>query len=184
MYAPSSASLFTDIFRSTGHCGNSLTNNGASGNVISSYLCSIPCVGDLSQTCGGDWTLNVYTTSSKIPSNPHPSGQDVSERLLPSFFSAADEIKKEWKSLGCYVDSGDRLLKGYFLTQPGMTVAMCTSACSDQGYTFAAIEYGVECYCGNNLEPNGSGVNVDESQCNVACGGILPFLPGSSDVVR
>jgi glucan endo-1,3-alpha-glucosidase len=58
-----------------------------------------------------------------------------------------------------------------------MTAAMCTAECSDQSYTYAAMEYGVECYCGNNIESNGSGVSVDGSQCNMACGGIFLSPP-------
>jgi len=43
-----------------GYCGNSLTNNGASGAIIPSTFCSNNCGGDSSQKCGGGWTLSVY----------------------------------------------------------------------------------------------------------------------------
>ncbi|EKM75389.1 hypothetical protein AGABI1DRAFT_79978 [Agaricus bisporus var. burnettii JB137-S8] len=76
-----------------------------------------------------------------------------------------------WESLGCYIDSTDRLLKGFFTIKPGMTAATCVAECSDHGFIYAATEYGIECHCGNNIESHDSGVSVDGSQCNMACDG-------------
>lgn len=51
------------IHRLTGYCGNTLTNNGATGAVISSSSCNSNCGGDASQKCGGGWTLSVFKRS-------------------------------------------------------------------------------------------------------------------------
>ncbi|KAF9450512.1 glycoside hydrolase family 71 protein [Macrolepiota fuliginosa MF-IS2] len=136
------------------YCGNSLTNNGASGIPVSTDRCSQPCAGDSSKTCGGEWTLSVYMTSNTT-SSPPPN------------------IPSEWNVLGCYADSASRILKGAMISQIGMTTAMCTGECSSRGYAYAATEYGVECYCGNSIEKtsDGAGVSVDESLCGIPCDG-------------
>jgi glucan endo-1,3-alpha-glucosidase len=43
---------------------------------------------------------------------------------------------------------------------------------------YAATEYGVECYCGNSIEKtsDGAGVNVDEKECDMFCGGVFNLL--------
>ncbi|KDQ33034.1 glycoside hydrolase family 71 protein [Pleurotus ostreatus PC15] len=46
---------------SQGFCGNSLTNNGATGATISSTSCNTSCSGDSTQKCGGSWTLSLFT---------------------------------------------------------------------------------------------------------------------------
>ncbi|PPQ83225.1 LOW QUALITY PROTEIN: GH-71 [Psilocybe cyanescens] len=132
------------------YCGNSLTNNGASGNVIDNGSCQWSCSGDSSQKCGGSWTLNVYTKSTTTP---------------PSTGA--------WSPAGCFVDADSRMLRGSFVSLPGsLTVESCTNVCNGAGYTMAALEYGQECYCGSQLyKDGGAGVSVDAGQCNMACSG-------------
>lgn len=135
------------------YCGYSLTNNGASGNVTSPSKCSIPCAGSSSSICGGSWALSVFRTSSKV--------------LIP----AATNIGSNWKSLGCYTDSRSRLLQGAAFSHRGMTAAVCTARCASLGYNYAATEYGMECYCGKSINKTSHGTSVDESECDMPCGG-------------
>ncbi|KAF5353434.1 hypothetical protein D9756_008033 [Leucocoprinus leucothites] len=141
------------------YCGNSLTNNGASGDTTLPSKCSVPCAGSSSLTCGGAWTLSVFTTSSK-PSAPLSNNGG------------------NWRSLGCYVDSGSRFLKESIPSHGEMTTTMCTTHCASLGYNYAATEYGVECHCGNFVEKtsDGAGVSVDENECDIPCGGGLNLL--------
>src|SRR2546423_1347207 len=41
------------------YCGTKLENVGPNGGECS-LKCDVPCIGDGSQFCGGDWTLSVY----------------------------------------------------------------------------------------------------------------------------
>ncbi|KAF9559027.1 hypothetical protein CPC08DRAFT_763569 [Agrocybe pediades] len=135
------------------YCGNSLTNNGATGNVISSSNCQSTCGGDPSQKCGGSWTMNVYT---KV-------------------------VSSSWSSAGCYVDASTRMLRGSGTTITGMTIDKCISVCSSGGYSMAATEYGRECYCGNQLYKEGGGGNpASAAQCNVPCEGNTAQICGGS----
>ncbi|KAG8984692.1 hypothetical protein FRB90_005156, partial [Tulasnella sp. 427] len=42
----------------------------------------------------------------------------------------------------------------------------CVAQCDTKGYTYAGVEYGVECWCGNTL--NNGQVTTN---CNMACAG-------------
>lgn len=50
-----------------------------------------------------------------------------------------------------------------------MTVDMCAKYCFDLGYNLLGVEYGGECYCGNELQAGS--VTATASDCNMACAG-------------
>lgn len=119
-------------------CGDSLPSN----KKASDASCTTPCTGNGKEVCGGGWLLSVY---SKPPATSGPS---------------------TFEKVGCFVDnSGARFLRDY---TPNLgnsnSPDACISACSAKGYGYAGVEYGAECYCGDQLW------NVqakDESECNV-----------------
>ena len=51
-----------------------------------------------------------------------------------------------------------------------LTVALCTTACKNSGYTYAGVEYAGECYCGNAIA-NGGPAPDGFSGCNMLCNG-------------
>lgn len=70
-----------------------------------------PCAGRPSQTCGGAWTVGVYTTSGNKPSPPSdptpiPPSDPVSEILLSPYLSSLNldtfsaELEERWMLLG------------------------------------------------------------------------------------
>ncbi|KAF8881503.1 glycosyl hydrolase family 71-domain-containing protein [Infundibulicybe gibba] len=135
------------------YCGNSLTNNGATGSVIPESNCQSSCGGDSSKKCGGSWTISVYTKGSTPPPPPPPTGN-------------------QWNSAGCYVDASTRMLRSFTTSQPDMTTDKCINTCSSRGYTMAVAEFGQECYCGSQLfKEGGAGVPAASGDCNVACAG-------------
>ena len=135
------------IHRATGYCGNTLTNNGATGAVISSTNCNSNCGGDASQKCGGSWTMNV--------------------------FNLATGASPAWSSAGCYTDASTRILRGTYVRQSGMTTDICVNMCTSTGYTMAATEDGGECFCGSQFyKENGAGTVAASSQCSTPCNGM------------
>ena len=58
---------------------------------------------------------------------------------------------------GCYTDSATRIFPTSVLNDNAMTISSCLDACSIKGFTFAAVEYGHECYVmpftSNRLSP-------------------------------
>ncbi|KAG5980467.1 hypothetical protein E4U55_003993 [Claviceps digitariae] len=120
------------------------------GAQIDESKCSFPCSGDKTQKCGGDKTLSVW--------------QD------PTFPNAEGITVDSYKSLGCYTDESS---KGRTLSYPMdlgaviCTPKSCLAACEKQGFPFAGIEYGNQCFCGVVLANDT--VKVDSSQCDFSC---------------
>jgi len=72
----------------------------------------------------------------------------------------------------CVRDSGSRLLPTLprtDLTFPSLTPAKCMEACQDQGFLFAGVQYGHECWCGNDAPPEDR--IVDMAECDYSCSG-------------
>ncbi|KAF5334900.1 hypothetical protein D9611_010018 [Ephemerocybe angulata] len=125
------------------YCGNNISNNGATGNILPASSCSVACTGDASQKCGGSWTLNLSVKA-------------------PTVFTAQ----------GCFADGGDRMLRGYSTSRSGMTNEMCVGICVERGFGMAATQNGGECFCGNEIwKTGGVGVGVASSECGMKCSG-------------
>ncbi|KAG6888771.1 hypothetical protein C0995_006100 [Termitomyces sp. Mi166 len=50
-----------------------------------------------------------------------------------------------------------------------MSVQWCLAFCSQNGYSYAGVEYGRECYCDYSVRP--SGALADDTTCNMPCTG-------------
>ncbi|ORX40197.1 hypothetical protein BD324DRAFT_648797 [Kockovaella imperatae] len=63
-----------------------------------------------------------------------------------------------WYSYGCYMDcynGMNRFLPHVaYWNNPANDPDTCIAACQDAGYTYAGLQWGVQCFCGNSL--NGS----------------------------
>ncbi|OCF56169.1 hypothetical protein L486_06110 [Kwoniella mangroviensis CBS 10435] len=128
------------------YCGNDLVN-GASLDRIGT--CDMSCPGQLGTTCGGPSLLSLFKDSS----------------LLYSLTTIGN-----WEKQGCIQEVSGRALNAASLVTDDMTLEKCTSFCSASGFTFAGLEYGSECYCGNSLA-NGATLDAFSTQCNMACSG-------------
>ncbi|XP_039364430.1 WSC domain-containing protein 1 isoform X2 [Mauremys reevesii] len=71
--------------------------------------------------------------------------------------------------VGCFSDdSREKTLKGaVFYDLRKMTVSHCQEACAERAYTYAGLEYGAECYCGNKLPVT----IAKQEECNNECKG-------------
>ncbi|KAL5005676.1 hypothetical protein ScPMuIL_016834 [Solemya velum] len=79
--------------------------------------------------------------------------------------------------LGCYIDSGTRDLNGASVNLAANTPQLCTNYCFDQGFAYAGVQYGSQCFCGNEYGTHGPS---PESTCNMACPGDPDVKCGSS----
>eukprot|EP01064_Diplonema_japonicum_P039206 TRINITY_DN977_c0_g5_i1.p1 TRINITY_DN977_c0_g5~~TRINITY_DN977_c0_g5_i1.p1 ORF type:complete len:2288 (+),score=451.00 TRINITY_DN977_c0_g5_i1:87-6950(+) len=105
--------------------------------------CSTPCAGDAGQICGGNLKLAVYTDTPPAVYAPMLEGcfeDDVGSRKLP--------------------------LKAY--AYDGNTIEMCTGVCQHNGYKYAGIQFGRECFCGNDLSTS---TRVLVTRCDMDCPG-------------
>ncbi|WWC66431.1 uncharacterized protein I206_100333 [Kwoniella pini CBS 10737] len=76
-----------------------------------------------------------------------------------------------WSYFGCVGESWDeRLLQGFAFSSSALSPLLCVTQCTKLGYTFAATEYGDECYCGDKFVGSGGG-RAEDSTCNMPCEG-------------
>ncbi|KAF2459249.1 hypothetical protein BDY21DRAFT_204088 [Lineolata rhizophorae] len=78
---------------------------------------------------------------------------------------------------GCYTDSNtaQRALSGATHVDDAMDTALCADLCD--GFKLFGTEYGVECYCGNELDEDSSLAAL--SDCSMACGGNAEEMCGA-----
>ena len=72
--------------------------------------------------------------------------------LCTRFSEDAGLVLAGGKPLGCYRDSFDaRVLKGFVRNDWDLnSPALCTRMCSRAGFAFSGVQYGVECFCGQD----------------------------------
>ncbi|KAL1653699.1 hypothetical protein SLS61_003847 [Didymella pomorum] len=88
----------------------------------------------------------------------------------PSALAVDANLPANWTYYGCYTDYGKRKLAGSSYVDSGnMTQASCVAFCDDNGYPYAGIEYGQECYCG--LAIGVGSIKSNDTECNFPCPG-------------
>jgi hypothetical protein len=79
---------------------------------------------------------------------------------------------------GCFTDSqASRAFTGAVFYDGALTIGKCASNCVN--FKYFGLEYGGECYCGNQRSP--SSTSAQESDCNMACSGNSQEICGAGD---
>ncbi|KAK0519416.1 hypothetical protein OC842_007464, partial [Tilletia horrida] len=138
-------------------CGNGLALGSAQ---VNDSQCATTCAGNSFEICGGPLLLSAYSPSAISPATQPASVGNYTFQ-------------------GCFNDTVTaRALTG---PNPGPSNAnsleRCASACA--GFSYFGTEYGVECYCGNQLS-NGATVG-DVSKCSMSCSGNGTELCGAGN---
>lgn len=88
-----------------------------------------------------------------------------------------------WNSIGCYVDAvGSRTLSVAQYLGIDMTIEACTTACSNNGYQYAGVEYANECYCDSQIAAGAT--LATDGRCNMACKGNATEICGGSNGIN
>jgi len=78
--------------------------------------------------------------------------------------------KRRRKRGNCFIDNSERILDPKTLViNINMTPNVCNEICEKSNYKYFGVEFGVECFCGN--EWPSSKLKVGMSECNMNCGG-------------
>lgn len=78
--------------------------------------------------------------------------------------AAESAWRDEWEPLGCWGDNG-RMLNGTFLDTWQNSVDFCLATCAGLGFTYAGVQYGSQCGCGDYI----TGSESPASDCPMAC---------------
>ncbi|KAL2118539.1 hypothetical protein VTJ04DRAFT_8199 [Mycothermus thermophilus] len=137
------------------YCGTGLD---ASSTEVPDDECQMWCMGDRTQHCGSPDRLNVYraTEQPSQPSNPETVG--------------------DFTYVSCWTDKVDeRSLTAVNYRSANLTVEACAEQCKD--YAYFGVEYGEECFCGDEL----AGEAAPEAECGMLCGGAPSQFCGGPD---
>ncbi|KAJ3472994.1 hypothetical protein NLG97_g10585 [Lecanicillium saksenae] len=155
------------------YCGTQYHSECWAGNSIprqqtSEIDCNFDCSGDLNQICGGNGNTGggsyislFYDTTQGNDTGP-PPGPVVNPGV------------SGYTSIGCYTEAknGRALPNGVAIAKK--TVKYCLDACKANApngvpapYTYAGLEYGGECWCGNAF--TAGSVPAPIGDCNMLC---------------
>ncbi|XP_050723662.1 xylosyltransferase oxt-like [Eriocheir sinensis] len=85
--------------------------------------------------------------------------------------------KVRGKYMGCFMDSREnRILRGHAGQLRRNTPNLCCDICFQRGYMYAGVEYGKECFCGNEDLP--LQMKASDNMCGMACSGDAKFKCG------
>ncbi|KAL2075302.1 hypothetical protein VTL71DRAFT_245 [Oculimacula yallundae] len=109
------------------------------------------------------------STSKPVSTSSKPAS---STSTLPPPAQPTPAIKPTigpYTYLGCQTEGTSiRALTGaFFFNETAMTLEMCASNCA--GWKYWGVEYGVECYCGNEFQVGS--VRVNNAECSFTCPG-------------
>lgn len=151
-------------------CGNSLVN--AAVLASSDSECNMACGGNSSEMCGAGNRLSVYSASTNVTIYPVPSTLNTS---LPT----------GWTYQGCLAEEqGGRIFVNMIDWPTNNTVPACLSACAAYGYSAAGLEYGEQCFCGDDWDRINAGVGwLSPSSCSMACPGDQSHLCGGPNAL-
>jgi hypothetical protein len=127
--------------------------------VVPDANCNYGCAGNVGETCGGQGIngglsmISLFADSTRFDGN---TTADVGPFVNPGALG--------FGSQGCWTDSGNPRTLPIRMNLVQQTIDMCLQAC--QGYQFAGMEYGGECYCGNNLL---AGASASITDCDMPC---------------
>ncbi|XXH00329.1 60S ribosomal protein L4B [Hypoxylon texense] len=117
------------------YCANSLDPTSEDAPLTD---CNMVCSGDATEYCGDSNRIELYSTTASQPP--------------PTATLAPRPTVSAYVQVGCYNEvPGGRALTGAAYPNDALTLEICASNCT--GFTYWAVEYGRECYCGNTLDP-------------------------------
>ncbi|KAI0086860.1 copper radical oxidase [Irpex rosettiformis] len=151
------------------YCGLGFSNGGAPTALAD---CNMPCAGNSSEFCGGPNRLNVYNFTGTLPHGPEPpaGGGGGGGNTGAPVFPVLTGLPSGFSYVGCYVDNAfGRIFSTELPDNQNLTVESCVTSCSGQNFNVSGVEFGVQCFCGNELI-NGA-VAATDGGCDMSCGG-------------
>ncbi|RPD53575.1 galactose oxidase [Lentinus tigrinus ALCF2SS1-7] len=149
-------------------CDTQIENGGAPTPLSD---CNMACSGNSSEFCGGPNRLNVYNFTGTLTGTPTPpGGGNPGNPGNPVVAPVLSGLPSTWEYAACFVDNAfGRIFATQLPDDQALTVESCVASCNSRGSTLAGMEFGVQCFCGNELIDGA--VKGDEDTCNMSCGG-------------
>jgi hypothetical protein len=126
-------------------CDNFLYNGAT---LVADTQCSMTCPGNPNEKCGAGDRLSVYNTGN-LTVYQAPTAQKTN---LPG----------SWVYQGCYNDNvgGVRAMMWQTILTTNNTATSCLGLCAKFGYGAGGMQYGDECFCGDDETVIASGSTI------------------------
>jgi len=112
-------------------------------------VCNVPCSGSPEQSCGGNNTVNVYST-----------GLESNSDAIGNYY------------IGCFEDSrSKRVFNGSVKYFPTNTPEFCSNYCYKLGYQYSGVSQKSECFCNIQGPDTDTFAQLIDEQCNTVCSG-------------
>lgn len=126
-----------------------------SANVTNQAECNIKCPGDSTALCGAGNRLQMYYSNDPAK----VSGEPI-----------IVQKSGDYAYYNCVVDPGKPRALSVLSSSDTMSIELCMSTAQTKGYTWAGVEYGRECWMGNDLNVAATNATA-ASQCSMTCKG-------------
>ncbi|KAI4121761.1 MAG: hypothetical protein LQ338_006185 [Usnochroma carphineum] len=148
-------------------CDNAIINGGT--KAAADTDCNTACAGNSAEECGGGNRMSIYSKGTLVV-RQNPTAQTTG---LPG----------SWQYQGCITEgANNRIWKYQIINQNTNTATACLTQCQSFGYQAAGVEYGDECYCGDDVDRAAAGsTTAPETDCNVACSGDSEYYCGGGN---
>ncbi|KAK6441139.1 hypothetical protein LTR95_002636 [Oleoguttula sp. CCFEE 5521] len=126
-----------------------------------------------STTSASTSTTSTTSSSTADPVTTSSTTSSTTTTITPTPISTPFP---SWTYRGCYIDNNNDAGRLLPLQQPDsttLTIESCINACSAAGYSIAGVEFGDECWCGNELADGATkaSVGIARSKCHSPCTG-------------
>ncbi|KID80411.1 uncharacterized protein G6M90_00g009650 [Metarhizium brunneum] len=127
--------------------------------------CNYYCMGALKQICGGNGNNNDGTYMSTFGDTLKWDGNTTQPPSASG--PVVNPGVSGYTSIGCYTEATDgRALTNGVGTEK-KTVKDCVDGCKAVNYIYAGVEYGGECWCGNEF--TAGAVPAPDKDCSMTC---------------
>ncbi|KAF1969272.1 heme peroxidase [Bimuria novae-zelandiae CBS 107.79] len=156
-------STLSDSMTSSTSAPESVSSSESTPSSSSELTPSSVSSSSISAPASASSTESTSSSISSSSSNPEPPSSTASTSTTPSPTGSADYAFE-----GCYYDPvNPRALTGKNDYNDEMTIDLCATSCSQ--FHYFGVEYGRECYCGNEL--NSLSTSQSLTDCAMPCGG-------------
>ncbi|CAG7848507.1 WSC domain-containing protein ARB_07867 {ECO:0000305} Flags: Precursor [Serendipita indica DSM 11827] len=168
-HTPVSTSSIEGSTSTSSESSTSSTESSTSTSESSGSSTAVQSTSSSSESTSGSGTsssvsTSVFSTSTSTQSTPSatPTAPYTLQTYSPSYST------DKWVYQGCYSDLPATRTLAFTANVNGLaSPQICADTCYRLGYSYAAVEWQVECYCGNEIL-NGA-TKQSEEGCNSIC---------------
>ncbi|KAE9567213.1 hypothetical protein CGMCC3_g16634 [Colletotrichum fructicola] len=114
-----------------------------------------------------DWTSYCIQVASEEPPKTTTTTASTTT-TVPAQSQTPTAVLTGWNPMGCFIDDHTLATESTKAGGSSLTVDKCQAACWSEGFRYAGVKSGTECWCGSFV---GGDWAANQTSCNVPCPG-------------